>query len=101
LVRDLSSALQEPHLTVRFDGLEAFVTRGIPPNAFDLWVSTRKSVFLPWSEPVNLGPVVNSVAADESPDIGSDRRTLYFSSNRVGGVGAQDLYVATRTRRQQ
>ena len=47
----------------------------------------------------NLGPLVNSVAGDESADIASDRQTLHFESSRAGGVGRADLWVATRTKR--
>ena len=42
--------------------------------------------------------VVNSANGDLSPLITSDRETLYFNSDRPGGLGGQDLYVTTRTR---
>ena len=84
---------------MRFDGLEAFVVTGGPP-LFDLWVSTRETVFDTWSAPINLGPVVNSSSGDESPHIASDRQTLYFESNRPGGSGSRDLWMTTRTKKQ-
>jgi hypothetical protein len=96
LVPELSSPQPEPGVSVRFDGLEAFLTRGVPP-VFNLWTSTRRSVFEPWSEPVSLGPVVNSAASDEAPHISADRRVLYFESLRDGGYGGRDLYMTTRT----
>jgi hypothetical protein len=52
--------------------------------------------FSPWSEPVNLGPVVNSPSTDFTPDLSPDGLSLYFASNRPGGFGATDLYVAHR-----
>ena len=57
----------------------------------------------PWSDLTNLGEVVNSAVGDFDPFIASDRETLYFSSPRVveGAVGAQDLYVTTRTKEKQ
>ncbi len=48
-----------------------------------------------WVEVKNLGPVVNSSAYDAHPSITPDGRTLYFSSDRPGGNGAPDIYVAT------
>jgi hypothetical protein len=66
-------------------------------GGFDLWVSTRETVFGLWSTPLNLGPLVNSDANDQQPHIAADRRTLYFASNRSGGFGQLDLYVASRT----
>jgi hypothetical protein len=96
LVSELSSSGPEPGVSVRFDGLEAFLSRGGPP-AFDVWVSTRPSVFHPWAEPVSLGPVVNSTSSDEAPHISADRRVLYFESLRDGGQGGRDLWMTTRT----
>ena len=99
-VPDLSSTLPDQSVSVRFDGLEAFITKGVPPlpAGFDLWVSTRETVFHPWSEPVSLGPLVNSVGLEASADIAADRQTLYFESSRAGGVGGSDLWVTTRSR---
>jgi hypothetical protein len=99
LVPELSSDLQDLAASVRFDGLEVFITRGTPPANFDLWVSTRATVFDAWSPPENLGPVVNSATSDEAPHIAADRRTLFFESTRAGGNGGRDLWVTTRTRK--
>jgi len=100
-VPDLSSAGPDQSVSVRFDGLEAFIIRGTPPfpAGFDLWVSTRDTVSHSWSQPVTLGQLVNSNRGDESAHIASDRRTLYFESSRPGGVGGADLWATTRTRK--
>jgi len=55
-------------------------------------------VFDAWSEPVNLGPIVNSTLGEITPDISSDRKTLFFTSTRPGTLGLADLYVSTRTK---
>lgn len=49
-----------------------------------------------WSEPVWLGPVVNSAAADWRPSLAPDGLSLYFHSNRPGGLGDFDLWVSRR-----
>lgn len=49
-----------------------------------------------WSDPVWLGPVVNSAAADWRPVLSSDGRRLYFHSNRSGGLGGFDIWVSRR-----
>lgn len=87
--------------SIRHDGLEIFVNSnrlGSFGNSQDLWVSTRETVFDAWSEPVNLGPTVNSTFGDLSPDISSDRETLFFFSTRPGSLGLADLYMSTRTK---
>lgn len=49
-----------------------------------------------WPEPVNLGPVVNSEAADIAPVVSKDGLSLYFFSDRPGGLGGNDLWVSRR-----
>jgi len=98
LVPELSSPQVEPGVSIRFDGLEAFLFSARPggQGAFDLWTATRETVFHPWSEPTNLGPVVNTAFNENAPHIASDRQTLYFASNRTGGMGGADLYMSFR-----
>jgi hypothetical protein len=52
--------------------------------------------FTAWSAPVNLGPVVNSDAADIEVTISKDGLSLYFASDRAGGFGRQDIWVSRR-----
>lgn len=61
----------------------------------DLFVSflQRSGV---WSEPLNLGPDVNSVSEESAPFLAADGETLYFSSTGFSGFGGSDVYVAKR-----
>jgi len=52
-----------------------------------------------WSEPINLGPLVNSTSMDRAPAISKDGLSLYFASNRPGGFGGEDIYVSQRATR--
>ncbi|MFT3885138.1 MAG: OmpA family protein [Flavobacteriales bacterium] len=45
-----------------------------------------------WSDPKPLGPNVNSPANETSAWFSSDRKWLYFVSDREGGLGGQDIY---------
>ncbi len=56
----------------------------------------RFGEFSDWSEPVNLGPVVNSEFNDQHPAISADGLSLYISSDRPGGFGKLDIYVSQR-----
>ena len=50
-----------------------------------------------WSEPVNLGPPVNTSAIEIMPALSRDGRSLYFVSDRQpGGFGLTDIWVARR-----
>jgi len=46
----------------------------------DIWVATRATTNDPWTEPVNLGPNVNSSGSEWAPSISTDGLTLVFSS---------------------
>jgi len=48
-----------------------------------------------WSEPVNLGPTINSDVLDAQPNLSKDGLSLYFTSLRPGH-GLQDIWVARR-----
>lgn len=49
-----------------------------------------------WSEPMNLGEIVNTAGTEAAPFLAADDRTLYFSSNGFSGYGGQDIYVTRR-----
>jgi len=44
----------------------------------------------------NLGPGVNSEYSDFAPVISADGNFLYFTSDRPGGLGGQDVWVSER-----
>ncbi|MFW5820003.1 MAG: hypothetical protein ACOCWA_01835, partial [Bacteroidota bacterium] len=46
-----------------------------------------------WSDPVNLGPVVNTELNEETPFICDDGKTLYFSSQGHTTIGGFDIFV--------
>jgi OOP family OmpA-OmpF porin len=61
----------------------------------DLYVSFMKSDSV-WTEPLNLGDVINTAGEDSAPFLASDDRTLYYSSNGFSGYGGNDIYVSKR-----
>lgn len=48
-----------------------------------------------WSEPQNLGPVVNTTGDEKGPFFHPDGRTLYFVSDGHLGLGRSDLFKTT------
>lgn len=50
-----------------------------------------------WSEPKSLGKTINLPKYNEmTPYLASDGETLYFSSDRPGGIGDNDIWMSRR-----
>ncbi|WP_338874347.1 OmpA family protein [Spirosoma sp. SC4-14] len=61
----------------------------------DIYVSFRQKDGS-WTKPMELGPEVNTKFTETTPFLAPDGATLYFSSNREGGLGSNDIYVTKR-----
>jgi Tol biopolymer transport system component len=64
----------------------------------DLWITRRQMIGGAWATPIPVSNV-NSDASEEHPGLSDDGLTLWFASDRGGGLGSFDIYVATRTDR--
>jgi hypothetical protein len=91
-VAELNTGTDDAMPNVRKDGLEMVFTssRGGGAGAFDVWSSTRSSVFDAWSHPVNVA-AVNTAAAETRPSLSWDGERLY-----LGRSG--DIQVSHRQR---
>jgi len=58
--------------------------------------ATAGPIWSEWSEPVSLGPVVNSASRELGPELSPDGLSLYFGTDRPGGLGGFDLWVSRR-----
>ena len=84
---------------VRKDGREVVFSsnRTGTVGGQDIWVATRGRLHDSWSVPVNLGPSVNTAAAETRPSLSWQARTLLFG-RAPGPEGMSDIFVATRER---
>ncbi len=88
--------------SISADGLELFFCSPRESdiegeNSYDIWMTSRATKDDAWSEPVNLGPTVNTTFGEVSPCISGDSLFLFFTSDRPGGYGGADIWVAKRT----
>lgn len=60
----------------------------------DLYITSLKGNV--WSKPEKLSSRINSEFQEASAALSPDKQTLYFSSNRPGGLGGKDLYRVKR-----
>jgi len=86
-------------VSVSKDGLSLYFHCGNCPGNIggaDIFVSQRASLDDPWGAPQRLGPAINTAANEQAPRLSRDGHRLFFHSDRLGGFGGQDLYVARR-----
>ena len=90
-------------------GVRSGATMTHDGKALLLYMSTEKGGFLndiyvsfhqsdgTWSEPKSLGKKINLEKYDEmTPYLAADGETLYFSSDRPGGLGDNDIWMTKR-----
>ena len=80
------------------DGKYLFFTGCNRPDGFgrcDIYVSRKEGN--DWGKAINLGKTINSEFWESQPSISPDGSTLYFLSNRPGGIGSYDIWKSTLT----
>jgi OOP family OmpA-OmpF porin len=92
--KNVNSTLNEGTCTVSADGRKLIFTSCVGRQSFgscDLYESIK--IGNEWTAPKNLGPNVNSSEWESQPSLAADGRTLYFISDRRGGIGRRDIWV--------
>lgn len=74
------------------DGQKLFIYKDDGSNGGDLYMSTLNGS--DWSIPEKLGGSINTASWEGSCSLSSDGKTLYFSSERSGGLGGKDIYFS-------
>jgi hypothetical protein len=93
LGQPINTEENEGALCISPDGKYIFFAACNRPDSYgscDLYWSRKTGE--EWSNPENMGPVVNSSAWDSQPSFSSDGKTLYFASKREGGKGSSDIW---------
>lgn len=49
-----------------------------------------------WTKPKSVGKTINTDGDENGPFLASDGKTLYFSSDREGGEGSNDIWMSQR-----
>jgi len=98
LVADLASDVRTDNPTLTADLLEIYFTSDRVSGNGDVWFARRASPGLPFGAPAPVTEV-NTPGFETSAAISADGLTLWFGSDRPGGVGALDVWVSTRASR--
>lgn len=98
LSKNINTQLNEGTCTISADGRKLIFTSCVGRQGYgscDLFESNR--IGDEWTKPKNLGPNVNSAEWESQPSLSADGRTLYFVSDRRGGLGRRDIWVSQLT----
>ncbi|MCB8995457.1 MAG: PD40 domain-containing protein [Bacteroidales bacterium] len=92
--KPVNSKFFESHASVSPDGKTLYFTsnRTGGQGGMDIYTSTLANDGK-WTEPVNMGPVINTPLNEESPFIENDGKTLYFSSQGHSTIGGYDIFT--------
>jgi len=101
--------------SITSDGLELYFASYHPHGGDgcygDIYVATRPTIHDAWSEPIKLGPPINTSYPEGASCISADGLELYFTdgwgpflflggcSRKPGGYGGTDIWVSTRETR--
>lgn len=90
-----SSEYEVAHPSISHDGRYLFFASNMPGGFGKSDLYYCENINGQWSKPVNLGPKINTSAAENFPYMHPSGR-LYFSSDRTGGAGKLDVYMTSR-----
>ena len=93
-VPGIDSAIGEAYGSYRGDGLEVVFQN--QQGGLDLHHALRASTADPFG-PTTVLAEVSSTSDDADADLSDDGTTLWFASERQGGLGSWDLWFATRS----
>jgi outer membrane protein OmpA-like peptidoglycan-associated protein/tetratricopeptide (TPR) repeat protein len=60
----------------------------------DIWYCLKKSDGI-WDIPINCGKLINTKDNESFPNLSTDNKSLYFSSNGLPGMGGLDIFKVT------
>jgi len=94
----INSELAESLPSISRNGLSLYFSSNRPRGfgRTDIWVSQRTGLDAPWGVSQNPGPNINTKSTDYAPNFSPDGYWMFFSSDRPGGCGSVDLWVAWR-----
>lgn len=91
--KSVNTEFWEPHITVSPDGKHKYFVSDRPGGygGRDIY-RIEKMPNGEWSEPMNLGPTINTQYDEDAPFLAVDNKTLYFSSNGPKSMGGFDVF---------
>ncbi len=94
---NINSSYNEGTCSVTADGnFLIFTSCDAPDSEGSCDLYSVEKVEGEWQSPSNMGTKINSSFWDSQPSLSADGRMLFFSSDRRGGFGGNDIWYAVR-----
>jgi len=81
-------------LAISANGQKLFIYKDTEGSSGDIYISELKGY--EWSVPKALDSNINTTSWEGGVSLSADESSLYFSSERPGGIGGRDLYKCMR-----
>jgi tetratricopeptide (TPR) repeat protein len=96
LNENINTKYWESHASISHDGKKLYFTsnRKGGYGGLDIYVSERDSTG-DWGPASNIGPVINTPYNEDTPFLGKDDKTLFFSSRGHYNMGGYDIFYST------
>ncbi len=95
--KPINTMMNEGAQTITTDGHAMYFTACNRPDGkgkCDIYYTEKQGNS--WQRPKNLGEPINTPAWESQPSISPDGKTLFFISNRPGGIGQLDIWKSER-----
>lgn len=91
---NINTVNHDASIALSADGQKLFIFHSTEKDGGDIYMSTLKGEV--WGIPEPLGPNINTKYWEGSVSISANEQTLYFASERPGGLGGRDIYVSKK-----
>ena len=90
----INTSGHDASIALSADGQKLFVYKDTDIGSGDIYMSER--VGNDWTYPIKLNININSDYWEGSASLSADETTLYFSSEKPGGLGGKDIYKSVK-----
>ena len=92
---NINTKYWESHASISHDGNKLYFTsnRKGTLGGLDIYVSEKDSTGN-WGPAINLGPTINTIYNEETPFLGENDNTLFFSSRGHFNIGGHDIFYS-------
>ncbi|MFL5762512.1 MAG: hypothetical protein ACJ77K_01140 [Bacteroidia bacterium] len=91
---NINTKNHDASIALSSDGQKLFIFHSTEKDGGDIYMSTLTGNV--WGEAQALGPNINTKFWEGSCSLSADEKTLYFVSERPGGIGGRDIYISKK-----